>query len=386
MKSDVRQLWQRPAVRTGVIVFVILRVMLSVWVWGVRQVYTAPLPPDEWRRPYKGVAVERDPWLEPWQRWDTLHYQAIAERGYTAFDTALFVPPLYPLLMRWLAVLLGGSTLLAGLFISNLACLAALIAFYHFAYDATLDHAAARRAVIYLASFPAAFFLFAAYTESLYLLAAVLCLYAVSKARWGWAGVWGATAALARLPGAILILPLAYAAWNAWRKDRRWQPWTAVALTLAGAAIFPLYAWLGMGLPPWAPLTAQAVRTGGGVAFPGLNVLVDVARIASGQGHVADVLDVIFILVFTACAVPVWRRLDRVSGLYYAALLLMYLARLGAVAPMLGMARYVLALFPALVLWGEWGRRGWVNRLILYPSWVGLLFMAGQFAIWGWVG
>ncbi len=37
--------------------------------------------PDPILRPYQGVTPETNPWLEVWQRWDTLHYQAIAERG-----------------------------------------------------------------------------------------------------------------------------------------------------------------------------------------------------------------------------------------------------------------------------------------------------------------
>jgi len=373
-------------VALAAVVFVVARIVLSIWVWSVRQAYPVPLPPDPVLRPYLGVAVETDPWLEAWQRWDTLHYQAIAERGYTAFDSALFVPPLYPLLMRWTGVLLGGRTLLAGILISNVACLGSLIGLYRLALHELGDEAIARRSIIYLASFPAAFFMLAAYTESLYVLAAVLALYAVGKRRWWWAGVWGSAAALTRLPGAVIMIPLAYAAWNAWRRERSWQAWAAVALPLAGAAVLPLYAWWELHLPPWTPLAVQSTRFGGGLAWPGANVIEAVRRILFGQAYLADGLDLGFLLVFLVCAWPVWRRLSRVCGIYYLTLLAMYLLRMGGIQPLLSTARYVLALFPAFIVWGEWGQRPWVNRLILYPSWIGLLFMSGQFAVWGWVG
>jgi hypothetical protein len=382
----IARLLRDPSVRIALATFIIIRVVLSVWMWGVRQAYPVPLPPHPILRPYVGVAVETNPWLEPWQRWDTLHYQAIAERGYAAFDSALFVPPLYPLLMRGLGALLGGRTLLAGILISNLACLGCLIAMYRLTLQEMADSAAARRSVIYLASFPAAFFLLAAYTESLYLLAAILALYAVGNKRWWTAGVWGAVASLTRLPGALIVVPLAYAAWEAWRREHAWPVWSAVVLTLIGAAVFPLYVWLGLHLPPWTPLLVQSARFGGGLTWPGANMLEAARRILAGQFYVADVLDLVFLLIFLMCAVPVCRKLSRVCAIYYAVLLLSYLTRIGGQEPLLSTARYVLALFPALMLWGKWGERPWVNRFILYPAWVGLLFMSGQFAVWGWVG
>jgi hypothetical protein len=78
----------------------------------------------------KSFAVETNPWLEPWQSWDTLHCQAIAERGFAAFDSALYVPPLYPGLIRLTSALLGTDSLVSGLIVSNVAALAGMAAFY----------------------------------------------------------------------------------------------------------------------------------------------------------------------------------------------------------------------------------------------------------------
>jgi hypothetical protein len=203
----VRRTWSSPAVRLGLTAFIVLRFATAVWLWGIRQVLDQPLPPDPFYRQYVGVAVESRPWLEPWQRWDTLQYQAIAERGYHAFASAIFVPPLYPLAIRLISRPLGGDTLSAAILISNLACAAAFVAFTRLAFLELGTTKAARRSLLYLACSPPAFFLVAAYTESLYLLAAVF-----HSAPTGEAGrILGAVACMSRLPG-LSSLPHWYSA------------------------------------------------------------------------------------------------------------------------------------------------------------------------------
>ena len=149
--------------------------------------YPGAFDPHPVLRPYLGVAPVTNPWLEPWQRWDTLHFQAIAERGYGAYDSSLFSPFLYPLLIRLVADTIGGDTLLAGLIVSNLAYLVALIYLYRLATMET-GQEIARRSILYLALFPTAFFLLAAYTESLFLLTTVAALYYARQKRWLAAG------------------------------------------------------------------------------------------------------------------------------------------------------------------------------------------------------
>jgi hypothetical protein len=344
-------------------VFIALRLGLSIWMVAVRTVYDRPLAPDPIVRPYLGVAVESNPWLDVWQRWDTLHYQAIAERGYAAFYGALFTPPLFPFLMRAIGWILGGRTLLAGILISNGACIGAFIAMYQFVEleNGRQDHAT--RSVIYLASYPAAFFLLAAYTESLFLLAALVTLLRLRQERWWEAGLWGAVAALTRLPGALIIIPIGMSVIQAWRRERKIRAWAALVVCAAGAVAFPLYVWLVLHLPPWAPLQAQAARFGGGAALPGINIVEAVRRLIGGHFFVADVLDLASILIFLSLTVPVLRKLSAVSGVYYLAFQFLYLARSASPEPLLGMSRYVLALFPAFVVLAGWGRHGWFQRI-----------------------
>lgn len=367
-------------------IFLIVRVGLTLWMWAVRQVIAQPLAPEPTLRPYLGVAAVTNPWLEPWQRWDTLHYQAIAERGYQAFDGALFAPPLYPALMRLFGLLLGGDTLLGGLVVSNLALLGGLLAFYLLAERELGGAVVARRATLYLLVFPTAFFFMAAYSESLLLLGAALALLGAQEGRWYASGLAAAIAALSRLVGVALALPLGWVGWRAWRKSRSWRAWLPLTGSLLGALVLPLYAWLALARSPLAPLQAQAGRSRGGLAFPGVNLVQAAGRLLSGQAFLADAIDFAFLLLFLGAAVLVWRRYSRTIGLFYLAMMLPLLVRSAGTEPLLGSARYVLALFPAFFVVAEWADRPWRRRLVLYGSTVGLLYLSGQFAIWGWVG
>ena len=45
--------------------------------------------------------------INPWFRWDTGWYLKIAAVGYDLKDGSTVFPPLYPLLIRWVAALVG---------------------------------------------------------------------------------------------------------------------------------------------------------------------------------------------------------------------------------------------------------------------------------------
>ncbi|MEW5941632.1 MAG: mannosyltransferase family protein, partial [Chloroflexota bacterium] len=362
------------------LVFLAMSAILAVWMWGVRRAFPVP-PPESQDDLYKGIPRETNPWLEPWQRWDTPHYQAIAERGYSAFDTALFTPPLYPLLMRLGSALFGGNTLASGLFVSALAFLGYLLAFFLLAKLELPAEKDALRATIYLALFPTAFFLLAAYSESLYLLTATLSLLFARKGKWGVAGLFGGLAALTRVPGALMAIPLGWAAWEAWRKGDR-RAWLAPLLAGAGALAFPLYVRLGLGLPPTAILDALNAR-GGGLTVPGWNLIEAGNRIVHAQLVGENALELAFALLFTALTFAIWKKLPRLYGVYSAAMMLFFLARLGSPQPLSSMARYVLEIVPAFLLLALAGRNPWIHRLVAYASGFGLLFFSAQFAIWG---
>lgn len=279
------------------------------------------------------------------------------------------------------------STLTAGILIGNLAYLLGLFAFYHYVLEETREEDVSRRALFYLASFPTSFFFLAAYTEPVFLLFSGLTLLTFLKKRWVCSGIFGGAAALTRLTGTLLITPLAAAAFLTKQARARWKPWLSVVGTALGSALFPLYLWLSVDKPPWAPLKMQTARFHGGFSFPGMNVLHALEKVIRGQALIADYLDLAFILLFTLLIIPVVNSdLSLLSKVYYLSFLLLYLTREAGTQPLLGSTRYVLVFLPAFIVMAKAGRNPKVNRLVLYVSWPLQLFMAGQFVLWGWIG
>ena len=213
-----------------------------------------------------------------------------------------------------------------------------------------------------------------------------MCLLSLRKEHWFMAGVWGALAASARLTGAVLFLPVLWDAWQSWKKDRQWAVWLAPLLVALSAAAFPLYAWLGMGRSLFAPFEAQSQRFHGGFAFPGINIVKALQQAFAGNFPITNILDVLFTLLFLGLGLAVWKQLPRVYGIYYMGFMALYLTRIADVYPLLSMARYVLALFPAFLIMPPYGEHPVLRRVIIYISILGTLFLSAQFAVWGWVG
>ncbi|MBK8899899.1 MAG: hypothetical protein IPM53_01830 [Anaerolineaceae bacterium] len=403
----LRNLWRQPAVRHAVIIFVVLRLFLSGWAVLAQLASPVPDEVDEVVRPYLNQPILNDGvaglLLGPWQRFDTLHYTRIAAEGYAYPEDSVF-PPLYPLLMRALGELFGGSHtahMAAGIFISNAALLGLLILLYTVGSDLLgADHAP--RLLVYFALFPTAFFLFAPYTESLFLLLTLASLgLAFQHDRFEWAGVLGLLAALTRLTGWVLVVPLAYHFWRRHLGQGKWKiepigGWhpglirkaAAVFLPALGFLLFLLYrAWLG--LPPLGNVYAEYwfQRTG----FPGADLLRALQGMAGlGTGRAGeftlwfDFFITLLLLATTILAFFRWRG-QLGWGLYAAMLLLFMLLPTSEFKPLYSFSRYALAFFPTFFLLALWGTNGRIHRLILYSSLILYLYFSAQFFIWGWV-
>jgi hypothetical protein len=176
--------------------------------------------------------------ISNWLRWDAIHYVRIAAFGYVSPDLSAF-HPLYPLLGRLVAPLMGGSELLALLLVSNVAALLAFVLFYELV-DEILGPQVARSALMALVLFPSAFFLFAPYGESLTLFLTLLAYREARRSRWLAALTVGVAAGLTH----PMALPLS--ALLAWETGRRWAQ--AHAAPPAPILLLPLAPVLGSGL------------------------------------------------------------------------------------------------------------------------------------------
>src|SRR5262249_54967389 len=119
--------------------------------------------------------------LEMWRRFDVTAYLHIVEWGYTTTPQAAFFP-LYPLLIFGATHIFGVEhDLLVAMLISNVATLVAFLGIAKLALQEFDDERAARNSVLAVVAYPMAFFLGAAYTEGLFLAAAVWCLWAMRR-------------------------------------------------------------------------------------------------------------------------------------------------------------------------------------------------------------
>ena len=326
-------------------------------------------------------------WINMWSRWDAGWYMAIAQHGYSYHpgeQSSVAFFPLYPMLMRGLAFLIGRpdgeGCLLAGILISNACLLLALVylvRLLHLDYDAST----ASRAVFYLLVFPTSFYFSAVYTESLFLLLSVASFYHARRRQWWLAGLAGGCASLTRVPGILLFLPLCYEYLVSCRFDIHKLRLNALALALvpAGVGSYMAYlawrfhdplafmhveaAWGRQKIPPWELIASY---------LPPPFVLHTPER---------SFLDLCVTIFFGFLVVRCWRT-TRTSYALYASLSFALMLCSGSLQSIM---RYGLALFPLFIVLAQAGRAPSFDRS--YTSialGLGAFFLA-LFALWNWV-
>lgn len=381
-----------PSVRYASIIFLVSRLVLSIWAILILAIRPLPAEPNETLRPYLGQEDLRNGasglLLGPWQRFDTMRYLSIAESGYEDMENSVF-PPLYPIATRFVGLLFGDvlpastGNLLAAIIISNLAFLGSLILLFRLTAQER-DEPTAKRSVVYLAIFPTAFFLLAAYTESMFLFMALIAIWAARQDRFWRAGVAGLLASLTRLTGWVLVVPLGYEylrqrsfTWRRFRLDV-----IAVALPLLGTFGFLAYRWL-VGLPNIDLIYRASWHQTTGL--PGSDLITALRQMFSGVGEFRLFFDFFCAILLIATTIIAFYRLGVTFGLYSTMLLLFMLLPVSELKPLYSFSRYALVFFPTFILLGMAGRNPWFHRLIAYPSIALYLYFSGQFFMWGWV-
>ncbi len=341
--------------------------------------------------PYRGVAPSQNILLAVWQRFDANWYLQIAQRGYGEAGSAVYFPH-YPLLIHVLGIMFLGRELPAAIIISNLALVGTLYLLSKIAAD-LIGEEGAKRAVVFFLLFPTGFFLFAPYTESVFLFLVLASLREGSRGRWSRAGVFGALAALTRLQGVLMIIPLAYLAWKDFRNhkahiasDSDRAHLAYIASRFAPLFLIPLAALAFLAYTNLGLLNAYESQLHARFVFPWENVIAAIMLISSLQAGLIDTLNLFMTLLFGIMIAVIWIKLPREFGLYSLVVYLAPLFRMTTEQPLVSMARYALAVFPAFILWGRWGQNAWIGRTLTYLSLPLQLYLSAQFVMWGWVG
>ena len=356
------------AARAVLAPFLLTRVLTAIVALAAVTLFSSPTSCPDVCHP------STNPLLDAATRWDAGAYVDIAQDGYGAVPANNAYFPLFPLLIRLLAAPLGGSDdayLVAGLVISNLALLVALI---YLARLVALDHdaAAGPRAVLYLLAFPTSVFLSVVYPESLLIALSIGAVYHARRGEWLPSGALGFLAALTRpFIGAAVALPIAIEAYQ--RSGLR------AAIASATPAAVALVGWLvvlwRITGDPKAILTAEAnwgVRPS--VPFEAFIDLFD-PRVYGFPYVVLGATLLIGVLVVLS-----WRLL-RPSLAAYATVVFLISVATGSLT---SSPRYYLSVFPAFMTLAIVAR-GWLGRAyVALGVAIGVIFTA-MYALWYWV-
>jgi hypothetical protein len=241
--------------------------------------------------------------------WDAANYVELAEHGYGSQGPEDALYPLYPLLLRALGPLFGGDLVFAGLVVSNIAGVLALLVLHDWLLRRG-PSSVADGTVLLLCVEPAAFFGSLVYAESLFLLLVALMFNLMDRGRPWAAGTCGALLALTRPVGVFVVVPLGIAL----LRDRRRGP---VLLS----SLLPCVGWLGyLGIvalgsgDPWLGFRIQnGFLTTPSVArlWDPLAFLRNLFTVQSLHGMLGSALDRLVFLWFAVAVVLMARNRPR---------------------------------------------------------------------------
>lgn len=312
-----------------------------------------------------------------WYAWDTVHFMAIARSGYpNPHESAFF--PLYPLLTRGM-MLITRHPFSAGLLVANLAGLGTLIVLYRLV-EMDFGSEVAWRSVLYFAIFPTAFYLAAAYSESVFFLFALLCFYFLRRGDWWVAGAMAILAALTRATAIALFIPCAYEYLR--QHDFQWRKFRLNVLSFFGApvgiALFSLYCAIAFRDPLSFSHAEHAVwnRT---LMFPGESFLYSLRAIHDrpilnfySMHNVFNLgIGLLMLAILVLSFVGPWKfaKKDWAYPLYGVTVYLFTISvAIPSLEPLDSLDRYLLGIFPAFIILAMMGKRKNFNMFYVLAS------------------
>lgn len=309
------------------------------------------------------------PWLEIWNSWDALHYQSLAQVGYTATDEfRLVFYPLFPWCVRLIASLTG-DYLVSAFIISGIASVAAAVLLRRLV---RVDYSAktALRAAWFLSIFPTAYFLHIGYTESLFLALALGSFLAARTEHWWAAGVLGAFCWMTRPTGLVLAPALLVEAAQQYWTIRRWNwRWLWIALVPAGFFVFLLINLHVTGDAfSFLRLRKSAFAISTSWPWVGIHNALDFRRDPI-QGEMVGAQEFYFVALGLICAVVSWINLRLSYATWITGIWLLFTSA----TFILSAPRHSVTLFPIFIIFALLAANRFWNAVITVWS---LLFLA----------
>jgi len=351
----------------------------------------------------------------PMARWDVHHYLAIAYDGYVESYEGLppvenrpAFFPLYPGVVH----LLSGFGASPGLILIvayavSLACFFGALALLHRLTVIELGERYAAPTLLLLSFFPTALFFGIPYSESMFLLLAVGAFLAARTGHWAVAGIVLALASATRVPGLLLIVPVAMLYLYGPRTDRerelhdgRWPRYRLrpdfLWLLLAPLGLIAFSAYLHFSLDNWLAWNdAQAVFDRHTVD-PLSGIWAGIREAGRGIGHLAtgsyhgtfdylNIMQLVFTLFALVGGIAMLRTLPAAYGTWVLLSLVPIFISQKPDIPYWSSARFIVVLFP-LFIWlaTVTEKHGWTTRVVALFA-AGMAIFTAQFALWSFV-
>jgi len=309
-------------------------------------------------------------WFEIWNRWDSLHYQKLAQFGYSATDTLkAWLYPLFPWSVRLFGHLTG-DYLIGGFIVSGLASIVAAVLLRRMV---NLDYpaAVAQRATWFFLIFPTSYFLHIGYTESLFLALGLGSLMAARTERWWLAGGLGALAWMTRPLGIVLVPTLAVEAIHQYWVTRRWKwQWLWIGLVPVGFGVYLIINWRVTG-DPFAFLRMRQKLFAMSSSWPWVGIREAIGSFGrtANEAEMVGAQELYFVALGFICTIVSWIKLRPLYAMWMTGNWLLFTS----VTFFLSMPRYTLTLFPIFILFALVAANRFWNVVITVWS---LLFLA----------
>jgi len=313
------------------------------------------------------------------RRGDSNHYLNLAEIGYTWTEDGknllLVFFPLYGWLIRLVNVLVGNY--LVSAYIVSFVSFAVALCYLYRLVRLECKASVAWWAVVLISIAPHSFFFGVPMTESLFLLATVMCLYYIRTHNWPLAGLVGAFAILTRMMGLVLIVVVAVEFITHYRvfgliKDAKWrslfrliaQKGTWILVMLVGVAIYLIVNWQVTG-DPFQFMYYQRTHWHNQFMYFGSVILLQLENIAHAEWSFVSTIAIPNVLAFVlAVLMLLYASVKRLPVLYII-FLLGYTLISFSVSWLLSGGRYMTVAAPLFLFLAHFTERRLLFRIVV---------------------
>jgi Gpi18-like mannosyltransferase len=324
-------------------------------------------------------------WLALWNRWDAVHYVALAQNGYQATGEARFLIVFYPL-FPWLtriAALIFRNYVLSALIVVGIASIVAGLLLQQLV-RLDYDREVAERAVWFLFIFPGSAALHTPFTESVLLALAIGSFLAARKERWLLAGLLGALACLSRINGLVLMPALLVEAGHQYWITRRWRwQWLWVGIVGLGVGGYLLLNYHVHG-NPFMFMTYRREHWFQIMGWPwiGMREKFLMAWHGTGEGGVVTgVQDLLFLTIGLIATVWSFVKLRPSYAIWMAGNWLLFTST----TFIIGVARFTVIMFPLFIIFSILSNHQLWRRILTVWSLLFLALFTGLFVEGHWV-